>query len=377
MVVEHQARPGSCRAPSAAGGCGTGRRRRRPDRRSPPPSGPPAPRRRSRARPAPAAACRRSRSASRAARPSARASRWWACRWRASPCTGTAILGLIQRYICSSSSRQGWPETWTKWSPSVITSMPWRDQLVVQVVEGALVAGDDLGAEDHRVAGLEPAPAGAGRRRSAPGRCAAHPGCRCRDKAPGCAAAVRPRARRGSAACSAGSPPRAPRRASGASSGRPRTARGRQPAAASMAVSMRATLEAKLVRRDPVGLAARSTRSGCRAPRPRSPRSPAKHVGAVAQHRQHAFLARASRARRHRSGTHQRRRVELPVARVQQLPNAVSITSALASGIEWVTWTKRQRSGPSSNSWPGSTTRIGTSRAKSVSRQLARAARRR
>ena len=31
--------------------------------------------------------------------------------------------------------------------------MPGADQLVVQVVERALVAGDDLGAEDHRVAG--------------------------------------------------------------------------------------------------------------------------------------------------------------------------------------------------------------------------------
>ena len=36
--------------------------------------------------------------------------------------------------------------------------MPCAHQLVVQAVEGALVARDDLGAEDHRVAGLEPDP---------------------------------------------------------------------------------------------------------------------------------------------------------------------------------------------------------------------------
>ena len=54
------------------------------------------------------------------------------------------------------------------------------------------------------------------------------------------------------------------------------------------------------------------------------------------------------------------------------LPNGVSSTSALASGIEWVTWTKRQPKPPTRNSSPGSTMRIGTSRPKSVSDSFAR-----
>ena len=45
LIVEHQARPGSCRGSSAGGGCGTCRRRCRPGRRSRTPCGPPAPRR--------------------------------------------------------------------------------------------------------------------------------------------------------------------------------------------------------------------------------------------------------------------------------------------------------------------------------------------
>ena len=145
------------------------------------------------------------------------------------------------------------------------------DQLVVQVVERALVAGDDLGAEDHGVAGLEPDPRvlADGDPDKALPRLALAAGAQIEHLV--ARQQRRPRARRGSAACSAGSRPRAPPRASGASSGRPRTARGRRRCAASIAVSSRATLEAKVVSDDAVGLCARSARSGSRAPRPRSP----------------------------------------------------------------------------------------------------------
>ena len=165
-----------------------------------PPCGRPAPRRSPRASPG----ARRSTSpfsiSIACGTPICSAKRWCACRWRASPCTGTEILGLIQRYICSSSSRQGWPGDVDEMVALGDHLDALADQLVVQVVEGALVAGDDLGAEDHRVAGLEPHPRvlaggdpdqGAARLALAAGAEIEH-AC--------CAAAARPRARRGSAA---------------------------------------------------------------------------------------------------------------------------------------------------------------------------------
>ena len=55
------------------------------------------------------------------------ASSAWAIRWRASPCTGIATFGRTIWYMRTSSSRAGWPETWTKWSASVTISTPSRD----------------------------------------------------------------------------------------------------------------------------------------------------------------------------------------------------------------------------------------------------------
>ena len=58
------------------------------------------------------------------ATPAARAKRPCSLRWRASPCIGIATFGLIQAYICLSSSRRGCPVTCTSASLSVITSTP-------------------------------------------------------------------------------------------------------------------------------------------------------------------------------------------------------------------------------------------------------------
>ena len=80
----------------------------------------------------------------------------------------------------TSSSRAGWPETWTKWSRSVTTSTPRADQRVLQPADRALVAGNDARGEDHRVARLEHEVADARRRRCGPAPRAARPGCRCR-----------------------------------------------------------------------------------------------------------------------------------------------------------------------------------------------------
>ena len=75
------------------------------------------------------------------------------------------------------------------------------DQQIVQVEQRALVAGDDLGAEDRRVAGLELDPRVLAAGDAHQGRCGPRPGCRCTGRAPARAAGARPRARRGPAAC--------------------------------------------------------------------------------------------------------------------------------------------------------------------------------
>ena len=75
-----------------------------------------------------------------------------ACMWRASPCTGTAICGLIHWYIWRSSPRQGWPETWTPASVLRDDLDAAPQQPVVQVADGPLVARNDLRREDHRIA---------------------------------------------------------------------------------------------------------------------------------------------------------------------------------------------------------------------------------
>jgi len=54
----------------------------------------------------------------------ARANSAWAARWRRSPWTGTATSGRTHWYMRMSSSWLGWPETWTKWVRSEITSTP-------------------------------------------------------------------------------------------------------------------------------------------------------------------------------------------------------------------------------------------------------------
>ena len=78
-----------------------------------------------------------------------------------------------------------------------------------------------------------------------------------------------------------------------------------------------------------------------------------QHVGAVADQRQHPALAELLEARSSVRLADQRRRIELPVAGVQHLARGVSITSAPASGIEWVTWRKRQPNGPTVKRSPG------------------------
>ena len=60
--------------------------------------------------------------------PQPRAIAAWLCRWRSSPCTGTAIFGRTSRYISLSSSCAGWPETCTFASRWVITRQPRRSR---------------------------------------------------------------------------------------------------------------------------------------------------------------------------------------------------------------------------------------------------------
>ena len=58
--------------------------------------------------------------------PQLRASFACSFKWRASPCIGTAIFGLIHAYMCFSSSRRGCPVTCTSASVSVMRSTPSR-----------------------------------------------------------------------------------------------------------------------------------------------------------------------------------------------------------------------------------------------------------
>ena len=290
----------------------------------------------------PGAARRHSRSAARAARPSARPGADGHA--DGGPRHGPArrSCGLIQRYICSSSSRQGWPETWTKWSPSVIDLDALAHQLVVQIVERALVAGDDLGAEDHGVAGLEPDPRVLADGDPRPARCAPRPGCRCRGRARGCAAAARPRARRGSAARSAGS--HLARRIDHPAH---RAADHEQLAAGGLRRQHGGLHAARRWRRSwsgrPGWAGRRSARSGCRAPRPRSPRCRATARWCCRTGWRARPPCPAPPVRRRRCGSPTSgagSSFQSPVCSTR--PNGVSSTSALASGIEWVTWTKRQ-----------------------------------
>ena len=139
-----------------------------------------------------------------------------------------------------------------------------------------------------------------------------------------------------------------------------------------MAVSMRATLEAKLVRTTRWGWSAinlvRLSRTSASEPEvPGDSTLVLSHRMASTPSLPNVSSASTSvRAPTRGAGSS----FQSPVC--SRRPNSVSSTNALASGIECVTWTKRQAMPPSLNSWPGSTTRIGTSRAKSVSASLAR-----
>ncbi len=56
--------------------------------------------------------------------PAPRANLACSARCKASPWAGMRIRGCTQPIMSRSSSRRGWPETWTRWVRSVMTSMP-------------------------------------------------------------------------------------------------------------------------------------------------------------------------------------------------------------------------------------------------------------
>ena len=68
---------------------------------------------------------------------------------------GSAICGRTIWYMRTSSSRAGWPETWTKWSSLGHDLDAEPHQRVLQPADRLLVAGDDARGEDHGVAVLE------------------------------------------------------------------------------------------------------------------------------------------------------------------------------------------------------------------------------
>ena len=146
-----------------------------------------------------------------------------------------------------NSSRRGWPETWTRWSRSVMTSMPCVDQAVDDGADRLLVAGDGARGEDHAVAPVQRHLADGRHWRCAPAPRAARPGCRCTAPAPCPAEDGRRHRRRGNSArrrdsrSRARPAPRAPWR------GRPPRPRGRRPSRHRRRPCSRATLEAKVV----------------------------------------------------------------------------------------------------------------------------------
>ena len=102
----------------------------------------------------------------------------WAARWRASPCIGTAIFGLdpaIHLLELVAAGMAGDVDEMILLGDHLDAP---RHQLIVEIVERALVAGDDLRGEDRRVAGLETDAGMLAVRDPLQGRSAARPGCR-------------------------------------------------------------------------------------------------------------------------------------------------------------------------------------------------------
>ena len=87
-------------------------------------------------------------------------------------------------YICASSSRRGWPVTWTSASSSVMISMPWSTRRFWIAPDRPLVAGNGARRKDHDVAGFERDLGMLVLRQCAPAPRAARPGCRCRGRRP-------------------------------------------------------------------------------------------------------------------------------------------------------------------------------------------------
>ena len=252
------------------------------------------------------------------------------------------------------------------------------DELVVQVVEGALVAGDDLGAEDHGVAGLEldPLVLAGGDPRQGAARLALAAGAQVEH--------ALARQRLGLALVADRrhvlqvADARARPRSSAASSGRRRTARGPPPGAASIADSSRAMLEAKVVSttrlgcsRDQLGQALAHLGLGARGARARARWCCRRPCASTPSRPSASRPALSVRAPDHR------RRVELPVAGVQHAAERrlqdqrVGIGDRVGDVDEAAGERRRPRT-------PGPARRRGSApRARSRSRRASRAARRR
>ena len=282
--------------------------------------------------------------------PCARAKRACSARCRASPWAGHGdARPRPARTSAASSSRRGWPETWTRSVRSVMTSMPWRDQAV-----------DDRADRPSRCRGWRATRRSPGRpatarcpdaRRSAM-RASAARGSPCepvssahdlvaRQVAEGVGAGGTRAGRRGSRI-------RWRRRRRGPWRGRRRRPRGRTPAPPPPRTRMRATLEAKVVT---------ATRCG-------------RGLDELGEALRHVRLARAARRRarrwwsRRRAPARPRRRAPGSAPRrsgcrdracrrsssrryAPTRPSGVRMASAFDSGIECATGTYSMSNGPS------------------------------